>query len=224
MLALHSAPDSAATIVRLVCAAARIELALRAVGRAPDALESQAFRALNPTGTIPVLETPQGPVSETGATLLWLSDAHRLGPGPADAGRPAFLKWLFFLSNTVHADLRQLVRPWRYAPVEAEAGQVNLAAGRFLAALGLVDQALRQQPALFPQLGPLSCYLLMLCRWAAQYPLDHPRWFHLTAFPALQAHAETAETRSEVQQIAVEEELGARLFTAPPAAPPILFR
>ena len=221
MLALHSSPDTAGTVLRLVCAAAHIELSLTPVAPEPGALNDPAYRALNPTGTIPVVETPQGPVSETGAALLWLSDRHRLGPGPDDDARPAFLKWLFYLSNTVHADLRPLIRPWRYAPPDAEAGLANLAAGRFLAALGHLDEAMRTTPALFPLLGPLSAYALMLVRWAAQYPLDHPRWFHLSAFPALQAQAEAAEALAVTRAIAAEEGLGEAPFSAPPQAPPI---
>lgn len=222
MLALHSAPDTAATILRLTCAAARINLEVRPLEATGGSLDTPAYRALNPTGTIPVLETPQGPVSETGAALLWLTDRYGLGPNPTEADRPAFLKWLFYTSNTLHADLRQLIRPWRYAPAEVEAGQITLAAGRFLTALGLVDEAARDAPQLFPPLGPLSAYALMLVRWAAQYPLGHPRWFNLAAFPALLELALTAETRPEVQAIAAEEGLGSQPFTAPPPAPPIL--
>lgn len=224
MLTLHSSPDTAATIVRLACATSGVALVLRPVPDSPEALSDPAYRALNPTGTIPVLETPQGPVSETGAVLLWLSDRFGLGPGPRDDGRPAFLKWLFFLSNSLHADLRMLIRPWRYCVPEDEAGHVSLSAGRFLAALGQLDRVMDTGPALFPPAGPLSIYALMLCRWAAQYPLDHPRWFDLGAFPALLAEAQVAEARREVQAIASEEGLGAHPFTAPPPAPPILRR
>ena len=65
-----------------------------------------------------MLETPAGPISETGAILLWLADTHQLGPSLADPDRPAFLKWLFFLSNTAHAELRQIFYPHQYAPAD----------------------------------------------------------------------------------------------------------
>lgn len=218
MLILHSAPDTAATILRLAAAEAGIALELRPVDRSPGALDRPEWRALNPTGTIPVLETPAGPVSETGAALLWLADAYGLGPGPQDAARPAFLKWLFFLSNTLHADLRQLIRPWRHVPPEAEAGLATLAAARVLTALAQIEDAMRSTPALFPLLGPLSAYTLVLTRWAAQYPTGHASWFHLAAFPTLEAHARKAESLTVVRSIAADEGLGATPFTNPPVA------
>ncbi|AWD23061.1 glutathione S-transferase family protein [Fuscovulum blasticum] len=221
MLALYTAPDTASTIIRLALAGRGIPLELRPVPRSPLALQGHDWRAVNPTGSFPLLQTPQGPVSETGAILLWLSDFHRLGPGAADAARPAFLKWLFFLSNMANAELRPLVWPQNYAPAESGAGQVTLTAGRFLTALAHVDEALRTTPEMFPLLGPLSAYVLMLGRWAAQYPLNHPRWFHLTAFPDLLAHALAAETLPEARAIAAEEGLGETPFSAPPPAPPL---
>lgn len=218
MFRLHISPDTAATVLRLAALQARVALDLVPIDRSGAGLDSPAYRRLNPTGTIPVLETPQGPVSETGAALLYLSDSHGLGPGPADALRPAFLKWLFYISNTLHPDLRQLIRPWRFAAPEAEAGQANLAAARVLGALALIEEAMRSTPQLFPPLGPLSAYLLMLTRWAAQYPAGHPSWFRLEAFPDLAAHAALAEALPATRQIAEEEGLGATPFTRPPRA------
>jgi glutathione S-transferase len=218
MLRLHASPDTAATILRLVTLQAGVALDILPIDRKGHGLDSPAYRQLNPTGSIPVLETPQGPVSETGAALLWLSDRYGLGPGPEAAARPAFLKWLFYLSNTLHPDLRQLIRPWRYAAPEGEAGLANLTAARVLGALALLEEALRSTPTLFPPLGPLSAYLLMLTRWAAQYPADHPAWFRLEAFPDLAAHAAQAEALPAVRQIAKEEGLGDQPFTHPPRA------
>ena len=111
MYRLHYAPDNASLIIRLVLDGAGIPYRTVLVDRAARQQDSPAYRALNPTGLIPTLETPVGPISETGAILLWLADTHHLGPGPADPDRPAFLKWLFFLSNTAHADLRQIFYP-----------------------------------------------------------------------------------------------------------------
>lgn len=219
MLRLHAAPDTAATVLRLAAARAGVALEVLQIDRAGGALESAAYRRLNPSGTIPVLETPDGPVSETGAALLWLSDRCGIGPGPDAPDRPAFLKWLFYLSNTLHPDLRQLIRPWRYAPPESEAGLTTLTAARVLTALALIEEALQRQPALFPPLGPLSAYLLMLIRWAGQYPSGHPPWFHLDAFPGLSAHAAKAESLPEARHIAADEGLGAHPFTLPAPAP-----
>lgn len=215
MLILHTAPDTAATILRLVAAVAGLPLTLRPVDREAGALASAGYRALNPTGTIPVLETPDGPVSETGAALLWLSEAHGLGPAPGTAGRAAFLKWLFYIANTPHPDVMQLIYPERYAPPEIGSGHSTLAAGRFLTALGHLDEAARRAPSLFPPGGVLVSYLLVLARWAALYPEGHAGWFNLAAFPTLWALAQATEALPEVQAISAEEGMGPRPFTAP---------
>lgn len=217
LLVLHSSPDSASTVLRLVAGVAGIALALHRIDRAAGELEGEAFRSLNPTGTIPVLETPQGPVSETAACLLWLSDRYGLGPGPDAPGRTAFLKWLFYLSNTPHADLMQLVYPQRYVPPGSDAGHATLIAGRFLVALGHLDAAARDLPALFPPGGPLAVYALILARWAAFFPQGHAGWFNLEAFPTLAALARETEALPAVAEIARDEEMGPRPFTDPTA-------
>ncbi len=117
MYTLHYAPDNASLIVRLALLELGQPFRTRLVDRRARQQDSAAYRRLNPAGLIPVLETPDGPISETGAVLLWLVDRHgALGPGPGDPGRGGFLKWLFFLSNTLHADLRMIFYPGQYAP------------------------------------------------------------------------------------------------------------
>ena len=103
---LHFAPDNASLIVRLALDHAGLPYQTRLVDRAARAQETAAYRALNPNGLIPTLETPHGVLFETGAILLWLADTHGgLGPAPDDPGRGNWLKWLFFVANTVHPAL-----------------------------------------------------------------------------------------------------------------------
>ena len=88
MYTLHYAPDNASLILRLVLDGAGIPYRTALVDRTKRQQDSAAYRALNPTGLVPTLETPLCPISETGAILLWLVDTHQLGPGPADPERP----------------------------------------------------------------------------------------------------------------------------------------
>ena len=105
MYRLHYAPDNASLIVRLVMDAHGLPYDLALVDRSAGAQHSDAYRAVNPTGLIPALETPQGTLFETGAILLWLGDRHGLVPAPDQADRGMLLSWLFFVSNTRHPDL-----------------------------------------------------------------------------------------------------------------------
>ena len=215
MYTLHYAPDNASLIIRLVLDGAGIPYRTALVDRATRQQDSAAYRALNPTGLIPTLETPHGPISETGAILLWLADTHRLGPGAADPDRPAFLKWLFFLSNTVQAELRQIFYPHQYAPADSHRAHHEIMATRLKRHFALLDAAASALPKLFTPARPLGVYTLVLTRWAALYPVDGPRWLDMADFPTLAALARAQETRVETRVVARAEGLGPYPFTRP---------
>ena len=218
MYTLHYAPDNASLIIRLVLDGAGLPYRTALVDRKSRQQDSAAYRALNPTGLIPTLETPVGPISETGAILLWLADTHHLGPAPGDPDRPVFLKWLFFLSNSAHADLRQIFYPHQYAPTDAHAGHKEIISARMNRHFALLDAAAARHPRLFAAATPLGVYTVTLTRWAALYPDQGPSWFDLAAFPALTALARAQEARVETPVIARAEGLGPHPFT-PPAQP-----
>jgi glutathione S-transferase len=215
MYTLHYAPDNASLIIRLVLDGAGIPYRTALVDRSRRAQDGAAYRALNPTGLIPTLETPQGPISETAAILLWLTDTHHLGPAHGHPDRLIFLKWLFFLSNSAHADLRQIFYPHQYAPTDAHAGHREITSARMLRHFALLDAAATQHPRLFAAASPLGVYTVTLTRWAALYPEHGPKWFDLAAFPALQSLARAQEARVETPVIARAEGLGSHPFTRP---------
>lgn len=64
---LHYAPDNASLIIRLALDELCQPYETVLVDRAQKAQLSDSYRALNPAGRIPTLETPQGPISETAA-------------------------------------------------------------------------------------------------------------------------------------------------------------
>jgi glutathione S-transferase len=215
MYTLHFAPDNASLIIRLVLDGAGIPYRTALVDRATRQQDSPAYRALNPVGLIPTLETPHGPISETGAILLWLNDTYGLGPKPDSADRPTFLKWLFFLSNTAHADLRQLFYPHQYCPVDAHPAHAEITARRMVRNFALIDAAAAAHPALFAPARPLGAYTVALARWSVLYPQGGARWFDLGAYPAIAALALAQEARVETPIIARSEGLGRHPFTAP---------
>lgn len=215
MYTLHYAPDNASLIIRLVLDGAGIPYRTVLVDRSRRVQDSPAYRALNPVGLIPTLETPSGPISETGAVLLWLSDRHNLGPKPDSPDRPAFLKWLFFLSNTAHADLRQLFYPHLYCPADAHAAHAEIITQKMKQTFALLDKAALAHPALFAPALPLAAYTLTLARWSGLYPSGGKRWFQLSSFPALAALARAQERRVETPVIARVEGLGPTPFTDP---------
>ena len=221
MYTLHYAPDNASLIVRLVLDGAGIPYRTTLVDRAARQQDEPAYRKLNPAGLIPTLETPHGPLAETGAILLWLSDCHQLGPTASSPDRPAFLQWLFFLSNTAHSDLRQLFYPHQYAPADGFAAHFDIISARMLGHFHLLDLAAAQTPKLFQPASPLGAYTVTLTRWAALYPEDGRRWLDLADYPHLLDLARAQEARVETPMIARAEGLGPHPFTRPePPIPP----
>ncbi|HMO08900.1 MAG TPA: glutathione S-transferase family protein [Paracoccaceae bacterium] len=224
MLTLHYAPDNASLIVRLALLEAGLPFRTALVDRRTGAQDSPAFRALNPAGLIPVLETPDGPVAETGAILLWLADRHpgtRLMPAPDHPDRGVALQWLFFLSNALHADLRQVFYADRYADAAGRAGHRALAVGRIQGHFALANAAAVARPAIWAPPSALAFYTAALMRWSVLYPAGQDRWFDPAAFPALTALAAAVEARPACTVAARAEGLGPRPFTAPiPPCPP----
>lgn len=224
VLRLHYAPDNASLVIRLVLEEIGLPYGTVLVDRTRREQDGAAYRALNPGGLIPVLETPQGPVFETGAILLWLTDTHgRLAPTWDDPARAAYLKWLFFASNTLHADLRILF----YADTYIEAAQAEtLRAGirpRLRRHLGLLDDVARQAPGWLNAGTPsaLNYYVACMMRWMALYPAASDRsWYNISDTPYLQSILQGLESRPATRTAVQAEGLGATPFTAPVYANP----
>ena len=223
MYVLHYAPDNASLAVRLALEELGVPYKSALVDRAARAQEAATYRAVSPTALIPALETPDGAIFETGAILLWLADRHGgLAPAPGAADRGDFLKWFFFTSNTLHADMRGLFDPDRYAGAEVAAFRA-LTEGRILRSLALLDAALADRPGWCRPGAPgvLGCYLAPLVRWLALYPRTNPMKPDLAAYPALRAVLSDLEGRPSARRAAEAEGLGPAPFTAPayPAPP-----
>lgn len=220
-------PDSANLIVRAAMREFGLPYEARLVDRAAGGLDAPAFRALNPLGLLPVLEDGGRVWFETAAILIHLTElAGRLGPdGPAaddpDA-RPAFLRWLLHLSNTVHADMRIAFYTARW--VEGPAMTAALRAGvrrRLAAHFALLDAELGRTGGWLAGSRPTvaDLYLGVLARWAQNYPIDDrgviaPGVFD--ALPRLRALLAAIEARPAFLEACREEHiLEPRPLTAP---------
>ncbi len=219
MLTLHYAPDNASLIVRLALEAAGAPYTTRLVDRGARTQRGAAYRRLNPAGRIPALETPDGPVFETGAILLWLAERHPgLGPDAQEPQRGAWLSWLFFVSNTLHADMRALFYPEDYAPAGAAQAHHALTARRLAHHLALINA---HAPIAPHRPGGLEFYLACCLRWCALYPQGGTGWFDLKATPALAGLARALDGHPAALAAARAEGLGPTPFSAPsPAVPP----
>ncbi len=219
-LILHYAPDNASLCVRLALEAAGIGYRTALVDRAARAQDGAAYRALNPHGLIPALETPDGPMFETAAILLWLSErpgGEGLMPRAGSPDRGAALSWLFWLSNSLHPRLRLLFYPERHT---SAGGIADLAAATregIRADLDALDRLAASRPAwLVPAARSAHvCYLCPMLRWLALYPHEAVGWFDLRLWPNLLEIAKVTEVTDWARAAAIAEGLGQSPFSMP---------
>ncbi|GHF61353.1 glutathione S-transferase family protein [Seohaeicola zhoushanensis] len=222
---LHYAPDNASLVIRLTLEEHGLPYETALVDRATRGHKAPGYLQLNPNGLIPVLETPEGALFETAAILLWLGDRHGHGPAPQDADRGAYLKWLFFASNTLHADMRMTFYPSLYIgeDADAQATLVRHIQTRLATHLGHLDALAAARPRWLDPDAPtgLCWYLACMMRWMAIYPSAHDRsWFRLADTPALAELLAALETRPATCNADIAEGLGPTPFTAPRLATP----
>lgn len=236
---LHYAPDNASLIIRLALEELALGYETVLVDRKSSAQTSARYLQLNPNGQIPVLETPDGPLFETAAILLWLADRYRttdcaLSPALDAPQRAPFLKWLFWMSNTLQMELRISYYPEKYIadPSRAlaeTAGYATALRGRIRARLRdqitMLDRELATTSGIIGGTKPtvLDLYLPCLLRWCALYAQDQDgpgQWFNLAQFPFLHHVCALAETRASTQQAQLAEGLGPTPFVAPQYATP----
>lgn len=88
-----------------------------------DAAVQATIAQVNPMRQIPALVMPGGEImTESAAILIWLADRHPdsgLAPGVGDRKRPAFLRWMSFVSASIYSQYWLRDDPSRLAKDEA---------------------------------------------------------------------------------------------------------
>ncbi|MFZ1467890.1 MAG: glutathione S-transferase family protein [Paracoccaceae bacterium] len=222
MYVLHYFPDMASLAVRFVLTELGLPHEARLIDRDGGQLASAGYRALHPLGKVPAIETPDGPMFETAAILLYLADRHapgQLAPATDSPARAAFLKWLFFTSTNIHPTLMDLFYPERVAGEAASAQVQAHARVRMQDYLAALERAASETPVWLAPDRPslLGYYIAMLMRWLAWMPADSLAHFRPDAYPALHRVLAQLETQAAVLSVAADESLGATVFTNPAA-------
>lgn len=214
-------PDSANIVVRMALEELGVDYRDEQVDRRRGG-RSEEFMRLNPRGLLPVLIDEDAGVtaSETGAILLYLADTHgRLAPADGP-DRAVFLKWLFYLSNTVHADLRLQFYTDRYVGDEAHIDTLRARMReRFGEHMRMVEEALGEHDGPYLMPGGLTVadfYLGACVRWAQLYPSSGPvvPWV-VEGLPRLKAHLDALEQLPSVVRAFERERITPPLFVEP---------
>lgn len=216
---LYHVPDWGSSVIRLMLEEIGAQYRIAPLDWDAGDFDSPAFRAVNPLGLIPAIETPDGPIFETAAIILWLNARHGgLCPGPADPARGAFLSWLMFTSNTLHQTVLTLIHPERIAGEAMQSVVQASALQRLHTEAGHIEAmiAAKDPDWLSPrQPGALGYYLGILLRWALYLPEDGRMRFSLGPYPALRAVLAAHEAFPAARRVADLDALGANPFTAP---------
>ena len=212
-LRLHYAPDNASLCVRLALSEMGLPFETILVDRRARGQKAPEYLRLNPNGLIPTLETPDGPIYETAAILLWLADRQGdLFPAEGAKERGDALKWLFWLSNTLHSAERMLFYPDQYIAAEFQDALSLRTRARIAALFALLDA--ENPEFLWGPASILQCYLAPLLRWPRLYG-GGGNWLNLSDYPSLSHFAKTFETRPSVLCAAAAEGLGPTPFSDP---------
>jgi GST-like protein len=131
-----------------------------------------ALERVNPMRQVPALILPNRELmTESSAILIWLADEHpeaRLAPTLASAARPAFLRWMAFLSAAIYALYWIRDEPARIIDDEA-LGQIAKAriADRFIDCWRIMEaQVDPGRYVLGDDLTVLDLYVAVVSRWA----------------------------------------------------------
>lgn len=119
MYTLFTAKYSRSLMVEMVLAEGGIDYTTAPLDMVAGQHREAAYRAVNPAGWIPALQTPSGDVLyETPAINLWLCETHGLDlvPMPGDPGRGPFLSALFNVTGEIEPAFKRVFYPQRIAP------------------------------------------------------------------------------------------------------------
>ncbi len=178
---LYSYPDCASHVVRMVLEELGATYRDETVDMRVDAHRSEEFLRLNPRGMVPVLAdmATGATLSETGAILTYLAErSGRLAPSTADPqARAVFLKWLYFLSNTLHADAQLQYYTERYVGDDLAEAARPVVHERMRAHYAMIEAAVADHARpwlLGEELSMCDFYLGGCVRWSLIAPRHAP--------------------------------------------------
>ena len=134
--------------------------------------DDPALFAANPMRQVPALVLPGGELmTESSAILIWLADSPpeaRLSPTMASHARPAFLRWMAFVSSAIYALYWIRDEPARIID-DAEAGKIAKAriGDRFIDCWRIMESQVDPgRYILGDDLSVLDIYVAVISRWA----------------------------------------------------------
>lgn len=143
---------------------------------ASGGLSPAAMAKVNPLRQVPALVLPTGELmTESAAILMHLADCHpasRLSPALADARRPAFLRWMAFVSAQIYGLIWVTDDPLRLAPRDEDGPLiVERVRERIARCWRVMDQQVSPgRYILGDDLSVLDLYVTVVSAWGPRRP------------------------------------------------------
>ena len=194
MFRLHYAPRTISVASAIALEEASVAYEPVRVDFASAEQTGAAYLALNPKGRVPLLETPHGLLTETGAIL------ELVAPGlvPVDPwDRARMRETLYYLASTMHVAHAHKMRGSRWADLEASHADMRAKVPQTMAAsCAYLEGHLPLAPfAQGAQITVADPYLFVVLSWVEGDGVA------LADYPKLSAFAAMMETRASVKAV-----------------------
>ena len=178
---LYYSPGACSLASHIVAQELGLPVSLVRVDLKAKTFEGQDYRAVNPKGSVPALETDGGELLTEGAVIMQFLSDLKPGAGILPAlgtfAHYRCLEWVNFIGTELHKGFSPLFRantPEEYKSIVRETLQAKLA---------IVAEAVSDHPYLCgDKFGIADAYLFTILRWAAPQKLDLGQWPSLVSY------------------------------------------
>lgn len=203
MLKLYYLPGACPIVPHVALEWAKAQYEAQAVGH--DTLKSPQFLALNPQGSVPVLQDGDWVLTQNMAILDYIDEiypqARLFGSGDAKA-RAKVRQWLAFANTDIHKEFGFLFNPGQLIEGEGEEAQIRTRAGiKIEKMLAQADKVLSGQNYLTGELTIADVYFFVLLMWAKHVGLD------LGKLEALEVFYQRVRSNEGVQNVLKQQGL-----------------
>ena len=199
MLKLYCAPHTISTVIVTTLNEGVHWEPIRVDVRGGEQLQPEYLK-LNPKGRVPVLITPEGPLTETGAILEYIGETALPQLVPLDPlARARMREVMYYLASTMHVNHAHMRRAYRWADQESSHKDMAAKVPETMAASAAYVDGLIVGPYLFGNEPTLAdFYLYSVARWLRDDGVDpgkFPKIMELDA--AMRARPSVAKAHAD---------------------------
>tara|TARA_R110002096_G_scaffold34733_3_gene99072 strand:+ start:173 stop:811 length:639 start_codon:yes stop_codon:yes gene_type:complete len=206
MYQLYYYPNNASLAPHFVLAEMGLKYELCLVDRKSNAQKSADYLLLNPAGRIPTLVDNGRAIFESAAICLHLCDENptrAIMPAVGDVDRALFHQWLFYLSNTVQAELMVYFYPDKHTNDLSAAPSIKATQEKRVTDMfALLDSELEGRDFLVGKtISVCDYFLLMLAIWANDFDTPPMTFNNLSRYLRKLVQREAAQKVCAVEGI-----------------------